>query len=99
MSRAYSHRDDGLAEAADVYHEPHIRGRSRFELLPTDPTEPVYLVLHGERFGPYARSFAENLRRCHTIKADFAAAFIEPTGQPGQRAMHPNRRYTHPGNW
>jgi hypothetical protein len=46
-------------------------------IFPPDPTTLVYLVLRGERFGPYPRAFAEGLRRCHTIRADFSQAYIE----------------------
>jgi len=46
--------------------------------IPPDPTQLVYLVLRGERFGPYPRSFAEGLRRCSpTVKGDFRQAHID----------------------
>jgi len=45
--------------------------------IPPSPTRPVYLVLRGERFGPYPRSFAQGLRRCYTVKGDFELAYIE----------------------
>jgi hypothetical protein len=86
MTRPYlsTHTDHDLPIPEPEHRKP-----------PPDPRERVYVRdVEGNLHGPYARSFAENLRRCHQIKATFADhAELIPTGEPGLRAPRIAGRY------